>query len=502
MSESTSTAIDSAPRKQIEVNVERGDARAAPVVIERQRRFHMAILYRALHSACFRTTRATLALLFKGLWVRAVVGRNNLPKEGPVIAVANHTSHVDWIILASLLGRRAFFLAADEVRQDLWVKWLKRFNPSIYFDRGKPGIKCFRELLRRLRSRNIAVIFPEGTRSRTGRRTPSRPGFVKLALKSGAPIIPIAIRGAHRILPPHSTLPRFRRCSVIIGCPIEVAPATWLSSGLAWELGKPQDDVLKEMAERVMDVIGDMAGPCWDNPNLRRRHSVSRGTTSMRRYGQNVAAFFDVDRTLVPFYTQYKFSVFCMQHGYLSLENFVKVSAFFMTNHLGLSDDNRDMRERFYAYFSTKTVRAWEDIVRDFVVRVIRPAISRGMHDLLSYHMRQRHRIVLVSASVEPIIIKIGEQIGTRDVIATKLEVVGGHYTGRVSGCVIVGFRKALAIDEFARANQIDLSSSYAYGDSISDAQLLKRVGIPAAINPQGKMVMFAQRKNWPVLRV
>jgi len=85
--------------------------------------------------------------------------------------------------------------------------------------------------------------------------------------------------------------------------------------------------------------------------------------------------------------------------------------------------------------------------------------------------------------------------------LATRSEIVDGHYTGRNEGPFTYGEGKAQALRKLAAAQGIELSASYAYSDAISDVPFLRAVGHPVAVNPDAALLRLAGQEGWEVIR-
>ena len=128
----------------------------------------------------------------------------------------------------------------------------------------------------------------------------------------------------------------------------------------------------------------------------------------------------------------------------------------------------------------------------------------------VAWHAGQGHAIVLVSGTLGPLASAAALALGLRlavggvtafiGVCATRLEEAGGIWTGRVVGEAMFGTAKARAVIKLADEMRFDLSQSYAYGDGANDRWLLAAVGKPAAVNPSRKLARIAQKRGWPVL--
>ena len=136
-----------------------------------------------------------------------------------------------------------------------------------------------------------------------------------------------------------------------------------------------------------------------------------------------------------------------------------------------------------------------EEIYKEFVS----PAIWHGTIDLAKEHLEAGDEVWLVTASPEDFANLIAERLGFTGAIGTKAEIADGKYTGNLLGKLLHGKEKAIAIEEMARARNIDLKECFAYSDSHNDLPLLSAVGNPRAINPDAKLRIIAFSQGWPV---
>jgi HAD superfamily hydrolase (TIGR01490 family) len=449
----------------------------------------------------FRFLRSVVFFGFR-LWLRRIHNPEKLPKAGPALIVSNHVSYYDWSVLASVLRKQTVFLGAKDLQTRPIVRWLIKLNTLIYIDRDNPGLSYFREVIRQLREKQVVVVYPEGRRSRTGKRQPARLGFIKLALVAKVPIIPVGMKGTYEILPPHKRLPRFKRCEIFVGDPIFVSPESALFQDLfALAPDHLSEEILQEMAERVMDEIAKMLGPEWDGGVLKRRLAQrAKGVAPIPHSTQRkVAAFFDVDRTIVRGQTQMDLALFFYARGLFPLWSLAKAIAWASLARYNLVKDTQRLRESLYGELRKFQVKEWELVFDEFVDSRLAPKIFRSARDLILDHKKRGHLIVLVSASLEPIIARLQKMLGADAYIATRLESLNGCYTGRILGEIMEGSAKAAAIIHLAKEYQIDLSQSYGYSDGFSDVRWLAKVGCPTIINPDRKLSIFARRRQWGI---
>jgi HAD superfamily phosphoserine phosphatase-like hydrolase len=128
----------------------------------------------------------------------------------------------------------------------------------------------------------------------------------------------------------------------------------------------------------------------------------------------------------------------------------------------------------------------------------------------VAWHAKRGHVVVLVSGTLEPLARGAARAMeaelaargitATIHVFATRLEEIDGRWTGRVLGEAMFGEAKARAAKRLAEEMHLDLGRCYAYGDSLNDRWLLAAVGRPAAVNPSKDLAGIARTHEWPVL--
>jgi phosphoserine phosphatase len=130
---------------------------------------------------------------------------------------------------------------------------------------------------------------------------------------------------------------------------------------------------------------------------------------------------------------------------------------------------------------------------------LIDPLIYDEAAALIESHHAAGHDVIIVSSSGEDVVAPIGEMLGADHVVATRLEVDAGSYTGKVE-FYAAGDNKAVAIRELAAAHGYELDRCYAYSDSVTDLPMLRAVGHPHAVNPERGLRREAAAAGWPVL--
>ncbi len=172
------------------------------------------LLYRVLH--------AVLPALLNALYRPSVTGLENVPAEGPAILASNHLSTLDVVFMPARIPRPVYYLAKSEYFSGPAKHLFKNLGViPIARHGGEAGEESLRRGEEVLASGSLLGIYPEGTRSPDGRLHRGKTGPVRLALRTGAPIVPVAIRGTFGIMPPGSKLPRIRQVEVAYGKPMD-----------------------------------------------------------------------------------------------------------------------------------------------------------------------------------------------------------------------------------------------------------------------------------------
>jgi len=177
-----------------------------------------------------------------------IVGRENVPKTGPVILASNHVSYLDPIIVGVSLPRRLNFLAKEEIFNGPLLSWLMKKLQAFPVSRERVGPSTVRNALKLLEKGKALLLFPEGTRGDGKSFLKAKNGIGIIAGRSGAVIIPTYLRGPEKVLPRGSRWVHLHPITVFFGPPL--LPS---SSSFASEVAKRKG--YGELAEKVMVQI-------------------------------------------------------------------------------------------------------------------------------------------------------------------------------------------------------------------------------------------------------
>ncbi|KKM12104.1 hypothetical protein SY88_05070 [Clostridiales bacterium PH28_bin88] len=148
-----------------------------------------------------------------------IAGKENIPRTGPVVVVANHASLLDGFLLAAFLPRRITFLSAAYLFRLPVVGAFLRAMGAIPVQNEGSELAGMRAALRVLQGGGTLALFPEGHICQTDKPGPFQTGWAYLALKAGAPVLPVAIKGTSTALPVGAVFPRRSKIYVQIAAP-------------------------------------------------------------------------------------------------------------------------------------------------------------------------------------------------------------------------------------------------------------------------------------------
>lgn len=220
-----------------------------------------------------------------------------------------------------------------------------------------------------------------------------------------------------------------------------------------------------------------------------------------QRENSRIAAFFDLDKTVIARSSTFVFSKPFFDQGLITRRAVLESSyAHFM---FLLSGADHDQMERMRTHL-TSMCAGWDvaqiqSIVAETLHELVDPLIYAEAVDLIADHRIRGHDVIIVSASGEEVVGPIADALGASHTAATRMEVVDGRYTGAVD-FYCYGEGKVTAIEKLAAAEGYDLSRCYAYSDSITDLPMLTAVGHPTAVNPDRNLRREATARGWPIL--
>ncbi len=212
------------------------------------------------------------------------------------------------------------------------------------------------------------------------------------------------------------------------------------------------------------------------------------------------AAFFDLDKTVIAKSSTLAFGRPFYQGGLVNRRAVLKSTyAQFVYLIAGADADDMDrMRDYLKQLCTGWDVAQVRAIVEETLHDLIDPLVYDEAVSLIEEHKAAGRRVVIVSSSGEEVVGPIGELVGADEVIATRMVVADGKYTGEIE-FYSYGPHKAEAMRAIAERNGWDLAECYAYSDSATDLPMLEAVGHPVAVNPDKALRRVATERGWPV---
>jgi len=221
-----------------------------------------------LHQKRHQRTGRLLILLFSRMMFfllnrRRVKGKENVPRQGPLLIVSNHLSYADQYLLAINLNRKVVFMAKEEIFRSRLIRHLAHTFGAFPVRRG--GImdrQALQQANQVLDSGQALAMFPEGTRSKNAQLQPAFPGSALIALHNRIPILPVGITGMEKVKKGLFWMLLHRpKVTVNIGRPFYLPP-------VSGQLTKAE---LAKLANYIMEHIAELLPPEYQGHYARHR---------------------------------------------------------------------------------------------------------------------------------------------------------------------------------------------------------------------------------------
>jgi glycerol-3-phosphate dehydrogenase (NAD(P)+) len=193
--------------------------------------FRERSLSRGVNPVLYWTLRAILVPAFLVYFRMQRIGREHLPRSGPLLLASNHRSFLDPFVIGMLVRRPVYYMAKRELFEKRWQAWVLNALGAFPVDRGagdREAMDAARAILER---GDCVVLFPEGTRVRPGPLGEPRRGVGRLALETGAPVAPVAVIGTEDVRRGWRIRPR--KVRVRVGRPLHYPTVEHCSPTLA-----------------------------------------------------------------------------------------------------------------------------------------------------------------------------------------------------------------------------------------------------------------------------
>lgn len=215
-----------------------------------------------------------------------------------------------------------------------------------------------------------------------------------------------------------------------------------------------------------------------------------------------VAAFFDVDNTMMQGASIYYLARGLAKRKYLGTGDIARFAfrqlrfRVLAAEHAG---DINSSKAAALAFIAGWPVGDMERLCEEIFDELMADRIWSGTRALAQLHQDAGERVWLVTAAPVELARQIATRLGLTGAIGTVAEIIDGHYTGKLSGDVMHGPEKAVAVRALALAEGLDLTRCSAYSDSANDIPMLSAVGHAVAVNPDAALRREARRRDWDV---
>jgi HAD superfamily hydrolase (TIGR01490 family) len=214
-----------------------------------------------------------------------------------------------------------------------------------------------------------------------------------------------------------------------------------------------------------------------------------------------VAAFFDVDNTILRGASIFHLSIGLFKRGVVSVGDIT--GAIRMNLRYWLFGESATgvaaARSRSLDAIKGKSVAELVSVAEQVWDQVLAGRVFPGAKALIDDHLAQGHEVWLISAAPTVVVDPLSARVGANGGLGTETEAVNGYFTGNLIGGLMHGNAKAQAAARLAQRRHINLAASYAYGDSANDIPMLSAVGKPCGINPDRRLRRYCRENRWPV---
>ena len=217
------------------------------------------------------------------------------------------------------------------------------------------------------------------------------------------------------------------------------------------------------------------------------------------------AAFFDLDKTLIPGSSLFLLARGAYARDYYRVRDLLRFGVKQIAFRIGGESDKAidSTREGTLDFVAGRPVDELREMGREIAEERIMPRVYEGITKVIDHHREVGDLTYLCTASPVELAEIVAESLHMTGALGTQAEVSGGRYTGRLGPHGILHAEaKAGAVADLAAEEDIDLSESYAYSDSINDLPLLELVGHPIAVNPDSELKRAARTMGWPVFEL
>jgi len=250
-----------------------------------------------------------------------------------------------------------------------------------------------------------------------------------------------------------------------------------------------------------LDGVIAQSAPLAVAPDASAETTTSATTDVVPQPSGKVAAFFDVDNTVIRGASSYHLARELHRRKFFGTRDILRF-AVIQLRYLVEGESKKqidEVRERALSLIKGKSVAEVIAVGEEVYDAVLSLRIFPGTKAIIDDHLAKGHEVWFVTASPAEVGSLIARRLGATGALGTQGEHTDGFYTGRLVGDLMHGDAKATAVRELAAERGLDLGASYAYSDSLNDLPMMRIVGHPCPINPDSRLRRYAKQVGWPI---
>ncbi len=216
-------------------------------------------------------------------------------------------------------------------------------------------------------------------------------------------------------------------------------------------------------------------------------------------------ALFDLDGTLLSGDTDQLWCEFLIEAGVLERDRFADLNADIAARYASAAITAAEFCAFYASTLAGRSAEAWSPLRERFVAASIEPRLGAEARELVAKHRQRGDTLMLTTATNRFLAEPVAASLGIDHLIATELETQGEVFTGRNTGVLNMRDGKVRRLRAWLEERGMDagvLADAFFYSDSINDADLLRAVGRPVAVDPDERLAALARNEGWPIVRM
>lgn len=209
--------------------------------------------------------------------------------------------------------------------------------------------------------------------------------------------------------------------------------------------------------------------------------------------------FWDMDHTIIDQDCDVSWKGFMIAKGLAAPVDRQVAEGFFRDYQEGLLNEKAFLHFQLRE-FRGRTPREMELLAEEHFQTLVKASVRPDAYERIQAQIHDGYQVCLLTGTNRIVALPVARHFGITQVLATELELRAGCYTGQILGRYCAGEGKLARLHHYCRSKSIALAEIHYYGDSVSDIEVLQKVGHPVVVNPQPALRARAQQEGWPVL--